>query len=112
MGAVLVDLEGSLAVIEKTYDLCAASLGQDGVGYCTNHFLDPVMKGTVSIAHEGLEENSNVRYRTLTKLFMENDWSRTLEGMKDSDPEGTENPAWRWVSMSQQLQRVLSMTHR
>lgn len=84
MGAVLVDLEGSLAVIEKTYDLCAASLGQDGVGYCTNHFLDPVMKGTVSIAHEGLEENSNVRYRTLTKLFMENDWSRTLEGMKET----------------------------
>ena len=83
MGAVLADTEGNVAVIEKTYDLLATEPVQAEVGFCTNHFLDPVMmSATVPTDHEGLEENSKARYETLTTLFTEHNWPHTLDGVK------------------------------
>ena len=82
MGAVIADLEGNVSVVEKTYNLLAARPAQAGVGFCTNHFVDPVMKDTVPTEHKGLEENSRGRYQTLTTLFTEHDWPHTLDGVK------------------------------
>lgn len=82
MGAVLADLERNVTVIEKTYDLLAVSPAQADVGFCTNHFLDPIMKDAVPTEHRGLEENSKARYQTLTALFTEYNWPHTLDGMK------------------------------
>lgn len=82
MGAVLADLGGQIIVIEKTYDRLAVRPAQAGVGFCTNHFLDPIMSDTVPIAHPGLEANSKTRHRTLTTLFTQRNWPHTLQGMK------------------------------
>ena len=83
MGAVLVDLDGQIVVIEKTYDLMAESPIWQGVGFCTNHFVDPIMKTTIPTEHLGLDENSRRRYQTLTSLFKEKSWPHTQQGMKN-----------------------------
>jgi predicted choloylglycine hydrolase len=84
MGLVLVDAVGSVATMEKTGDLCAVSSGEAGALFCTNHFVDPVMKDTRPVAHTGLEENSKARYETLQVLFEQKDWPHTLEGVKSA----------------------------
>lgn len=83
MGAVLADADGRIVVIEKTYDLMAESPIWQGVGFCTNHFLDPIMKDTIPTEHLGLDENSRRRYQTLTSLFKEKSWPHTQQGMKN-----------------------------
>jgi hypothetical protein len=54
------------------------------VAFCTNHFVEAAMAGTVPPAHAGLIPNSEARYRTLTTLFTQREWPHTLDGMKQA----------------------------
>jgi predicted choloylglycine hydrolase len=91
MGLVLADAHGHGAVVEKTGDLCAVLIpaleyNSAGTGalFCTNHFTDPSMRDTKPVAHEGLEENSKVRYEALKTLFEKQNWPHSLEGVKNA----------------------------
>lgn len=83
MGAVLVDANGALAIVEKSYTKQAASKVHDGWAFCTNHFVAPSMQG-IPPYQEAIVENSETRYRTLTRLLNLVEWPRTLEGLKSA----------------------------
>jgi Acyl-coenzyme A:6-aminopenicillanic acid acyl-transferase len=82
MGIVLADLAGHIVALEKTGDLCAVSADGPNPIFCTNHFVHPLMEVSKPIAHEGLEENSKSRYKTLGLLLQGETWPKSLEGMK------------------------------
>ncbi len=82
MGMVFADLDGNIAAVEKTGDLCAVTGTGPSPVFCTNHFTHPQMAATLPIAHVGLEENSKTRFHTLERLFQDGGWPRSLEGMK------------------------------
>jgi isopenicillin-N N-acyltransferase-like protein len=84
MGAVIADTAGNLVTIEKSYDHHAVMPAQDGVSFCTNHFVHPAMQGMLPIAHEGIAANSVARYGTLTTLFRQLSWPRTGQGLKSA----------------------------
>lgn len=81
-GGVLADREGHLTVVEKSYDLFVARTAVSNVAFCCNHFVDPAFDVALPIPHEGLEENSKARHRTLQTLFGGRDWPRTAEGVR------------------------------
>jgi len=83
MGAVLVDANGALATVEKSYTKQAVSKVCEGWACCTNHFVAPSMRG-IPPYREGIVENSETRYRTLTRLLTLREWPRTLEGLKSA----------------------------
>ncbi len=82
MGMVACDAFSEVAVVEKTGDRCEINPAGKGVSFCTNHFVGLNMLDTKSIAHEGLEGNSNTRYRTLGTLFQKEIYPHTLDGVK------------------------------
>lgn len=82
MGLMLADWHGTLAGLEKTYDRDAVITPEAEVAFCTNHFTQPAMQGTVSIAHAGLEENSRARHLTLARVLLQGTWPHSLSGMQ------------------------------
>jgi hypothetical protein len=82
MGLVLADTRGDVAAMEKTYDRQGVRPAAEGMTFCTNHFVEPEMAGTVPPAHEGLIPNSETRYNTLKTLFAQGVWPHTLDVVK------------------------------
>ena len=81
MGAVLVDTNGALDIVEKSYTEQVASTVHDGWAFCTNHFVAPSMRG-IPPYREDTVESSETRYRTLSRLLTSKGWPRTFEGLK------------------------------
>lgn len=84
LNVALLDETGDAAVVEKSHDKQAVREAEEGVVFCSNHFVEETMQGMIPLRIDGIEENSTGRYQLLSNIFGtdKNIAAHGIEGMK------------------------------
>lgn len=69
INVALLDQTGHGVVVEKAFDRQAVREADEGAVFCSNHFVEDGMQGTIPLKIEGIEENSIGRYELLTQVL-------------------------------------------
>lgn len=88
----LVDAAGNSAIVERSPTEQNVRWGQGEVMFCTNHTATPYMRAQELSRGELGDRNSDTRYENLKRLVSDQDFTPSLEAMKEllsfHDPAG------------------------